>query len=481
MPSSSAFPQMPPNVGRSLETGTILGILVGVLALTGLAISPTVESFTGAIDAQLGYWVYATHLASASLLVVFLVWHLLPFGHSFSRKAGAVSGWMLVASHTLLAFVLVEIVTGIVLYFHLYDLVDKRVAALTHLVTTFIVLAPLAIHVWRGVRVWLERRASRASAMAAATARGREAQAEAAYEAVSRRSFLRLSAMAVAGVGLAFAFGRYAFGDVMGWRVNKVGKVPALTKDGYRLRITGMVANPIELTYQQLRALPEREVDITHHCVEGWSYRDTFTGVPLPHLIELAGGLLPGAKQPILKSPEVSEQYFGAGPTLLDQHPGARREERRHLRRLRGAREGPARCARLPGARDEFAQMGLQDDEVPRGDRGHGRRRLPRLLGAFGLSRRGRSPGPHLGLVRLEVRILDDAEDVPPRIANARKPDTVAHVWMAASLFAPCAINFACVASMSLTPQYAMGRVPRWTPLVSGSSPSSKPPTLNPT
>src|SRR5438094_8088436 len=46
-----------PNVGRSLETGTILGILVGVLAVTGLALSPTIQTLTGALDAQLGYWI----------------------------------------------------------------------------------------------------------------------------------------------------------------------------------------------------------------------------------------------------------------------------------------------------------------------------------------------------------------------------------------------------------------------------------------
>src|SRR5439155_16468415 len=193
----------------------------------------------------------------------------------------------------LLALVLVEIATGVMLYLHAYQLLDKRDAALAHLATTFVLALPFGVHLWRGVTVALDRRAARAEAYGAAEARGRGAQAAEGQEAVSRRAFLRMGAMALAGLGLAFAFGRYTFGQLAAWRVNRVGAIPPLTKDGWRLRVTGLVATPVEITFDELRRLPVRTLDNTNHRVEGWSYTDTFTGVALPDVLALAGRVLP--------------------------------------------------------------------------------------------------------------------------------------------------------------------------------------------
>lgn len=306
---------MQPNVGRSLETGSVLAALVIVLALTGLGLSPTATSVAAplrALQASFSFALYVAHMAAAALLVAFTLWHLLPFAHAFSRKRG-VSATILVASHALLALVVVEVLTGLGLYFHVYVPLGKREMVLVHLATTFVIIVPLAIHASRGIRVLLARRRARDTALLAAVESGRGAEARAVQDAVSRRAFLRLGAYALAGAALAFAFARATANQVKAWRLNSVGATPQLDAETYRLRITGEVARPIELTLAQLRALPAKRVRIVHRCVEGWTYTDTFTGVPLPDVLALAGGVKPSAKQLLLKSPEVSRQMHSYG------------------------------------------------------------------------------------------------------------------------------------------------------------------------
>jgi methionine sulfoxide reductase catalytic subunit len=54
----------------------------------------------------------------------------------------------------------------------------------------------------------------------------------------------------------------------------------------YRLRIGGMVENPVELSLDDLRALGEEETITMHHCIQGWSGIAQWNGVPLRKLIE---------------------------------------------------------------------------------------------------------------------------------------------------------------------------------------------------
>ncbi|HEX7447903.1 MAG TPA: molybdopterin-dependent oxidoreductase [Pirellulales bacterium] len=55
----------------------------------------------------------------------------------------------------------------------------------------------------------------------------------------------------------------------------------------YRLKIGGLVENPVELSLEQLRAMG-RESQITlHHCIQGWSGIAEWSGVPLAKIIEL--------------------------------------------------------------------------------------------------------------------------------------------------------------------------------------------------
>ena len=54
----------------------------------------------------------------------------------------------------------------------------------------------------------------------------------------------------------------------------------------YRLKISGMVENPVELSLDDLRALGEEETITMHHCIQGWSGIAQWNGVPLRRLVE---------------------------------------------------------------------------------------------------------------------------------------------------------------------------------------------------
>jgi thiosulfate reductase cytochrome b subunit len=56
---------------------------------------------------------------------------------------------------------------------------------------------------------------------------------------------------------------------------------------GYRLRISGLVDNPVELDLMQLRALPRHEQITQHFCIQGWSGVATWGGVSMQTLVEL--------------------------------------------------------------------------------------------------------------------------------------------------------------------------------------------------
>jgi DMSO/TMAO reductase YedYZ molybdopterin-dependent catalytic subunit len=57
----------------------------------------------------------------------------------------------------------------------------------------------------------------------------------------------------------------------------------------YRLQVGGLVNNEIELSLEELRAMPSRTQITRHDCVEGWSSIGKWTGVPLKHVLDKAG------------------------------------------------------------------------------------------------------------------------------------------------------------------------------------------------
>jgi DMSO/TMAO reductase YedYZ molybdopterin-dependent catalytic subunit len=57
----------------------------------------------------------------------------------------------------------------------------------------------------------------------------------------------------------------------------------------YRLGVDGDVANPLQLTLEELEAMPTVEKNLPIRCVEGWSALVLWEGVPLSDLLSRAG------------------------------------------------------------------------------------------------------------------------------------------------------------------------------------------------
>jgi DMSO/TMAO reductase YedYZ molybdopterin-dependent catalytic subunit/thiosulfate reductase cytochrome b subunit len=73
----------------------------------------------------------------------------------------------------------------------------------------------------------------------------------------------------------------------------------------YRLKVTGLVEHPVELSLDDLRELGDRSQITMHNCIQGWSAIGKWTGVPFVALIDLVKPK-PGAEWVIFRS-------FGAG------------------------------------------------------------------------------------------------------------------------------------------------------------------------
>jgi len=78
-----------------------------------------------------------------------------------------------------------------------------------------------------------------------------------------------------------------------GFPVNKTAAGAKVTADmvgaGYRLVVSGGGAVELELSRDELLALPQATHTLTLGCVEGWSTRQTWTGIPLAELARRAG------------------------------------------------------------------------------------------------------------------------------------------------------------------------------------------------
>ncbi len=55
----------------------------------------------------------------------------------------------------------------------------------------------------------------------------------------------------------------------------------------YRLRIHGLVENPVELSLEEIKALGKREQITTHHCIQGWTGIAQWGGLSLSKLVEI--------------------------------------------------------------------------------------------------------------------------------------------------------------------------------------------------
>jgi methionine sulfoxide reductase catalytic subunit len=84
----------------------------------------------------------------------------------------------------------------------------------------------------------------------------------------------------------------------------------------YRLRINGLVDNPVDLDLAQLRALPRHEQITQHFCIQGWSGIAKWGGVSMQTIVDLV--------QPRTEAKWVVFYSLGEGPDkgiYYDAHP----------------------------------------------------------------------------------------------------------------------------------------------------------------
>jgi DMSO/TMAO reductase YedYZ molybdopterin-dependent catalytic subunit len=116
----------------------------------------------------------------------------------------------------------------------------------------------------------------------------------------------------------------------------------------WRLSVDGLVAQPGAFSLAQLRSYPSRSQITQLACEEGWSYIAEWTGVPLSHLLGIVG-VQPQARYVV---------YFSIDPDWWESIDMA--------------------DALHP---QTFLAYGLNGDELPVGNGGPLRLRLPRQLG----------------------------------------------------------------------------------------------------
>jgi len=118
-------------------------------------------------------------------------------------------------------------------------------------------------------------------------------------DAITPESTLPATAMPGVTTGTPAASDRFREGEVREYegarldpaivaRDNSITGVPEVNMATYHLDVTGLVAHPLEFTYQDVLALDAYERKITLNCVEGWSATVLWKGARLMDIIDAA-------------------------------------------------------------------------------------------------------------------------------------------------------------------------------------------------
>lgn len=89
--------------------------------------------------------------------------------------------------------------------------------------------------------------------------------------------------------------------DLSAFRENSIKGVQRIDQEDYSLKVTGLVGEPFQLNYSQLQEMKHIEKLVTLYCVEGWTAKMLWEGIPLVDLIDRASPL-EGASNVIFKS-----------------------------------------------------------------------------------------------------------------------------------------------------------------------------------
>jgi DMSO/TMAO reductase YedYZ molybdopterin-dependent catalytic subunit len=116
----------------------------------------------------------------------------------------------------------------------------------------------------------------------------------------------------------------------------------------WRLTVDGMVAKPASFSLSELKSYPSRSQITILACEEGWSYIAEWIGVPLSHVLD-AAGILPQARYVVYYS--IARGWWDSIDMADALHP------------------------------QTFLAYGMNGDELPVGNGGPLRMRVPRQLG----------------------------------------------------------------------------------------------------
>jgi DMSO/TMAO reductase YedYZ molybdopterin-dependent catalytic subunit len=76
--------------------------------------------------------------------------------------------------------------------------------------------------------------------------------------------------------------------EVKNWPVLDLGVQPDVKLENWRLQVMGLVGNPIALTFEQFKALPQIDLVSDIHCVTSWSRFDNhWRGVASQTIVDL--------------------------------------------------------------------------------------------------------------------------------------------------------------------------------------------------
>src|ERR671930_69311 len=86
------------------------------------------------------------------------------------------------------------------------------------------------------------------------------------------------------------------------WPVLHHGGVPRVDLGTWDFQITGLVEQPLHLSYRELQQLPRKTVQADVHCVTRWSLLDsTWEGIPISEVMKLVR-LKPGATHVMVRA-----------------------------------------------------------------------------------------------------------------------------------------------------------------------------------
>jgi len=119
---------------------------------------------------------------------------------------------------------------------------------------------------------------------------------------VGRRVFLGIVALGALGVAFGNSVQNFlgdAFGSGLGgllpggdrFRIYSItGNYPKITRDKYRLKVSGLVEHPTTFTLADLQSMPKTSFTKAFQCVTGWRVPDVhWEGVKLSEILDRVG------------------------------------------------------------------------------------------------------------------------------------------------------------------------------------------------